>query len=494
MKVKIMKLIISLMFTGIIIGVKPVQAEEVKGKFEIDEYGALYRYNGNDKEVVIPNGVRRIMPSVFEGNTTITSVVIPEDFSDIGEKAFYKCTNLEKVALPADLFYSDSLAFEETPWLDNLRKSNSLVVVNGILFDGKGCVGAVKVPDDVRTIGGSAFAGNKSITSVELSDSIEYIGTKAFYKCTKLEEIDIPENYLSIRAFAFEDTLWIDNQRKLNPMVIINGGLIDGNACVGAVTIPSEVDFINEYAFSENDSITSINFTDNTYYIQQYAFASCSRLQSVTIPENVSPLFGYNAFFSCKSLKSVTILGGGLMGHAFGDCDPGLIIYGSNDDTSTYIKNSAKEYGYTYKEIALNKTKSNLAIGSSLSLKMNNGGKMSSWKTSNSKVATVKNGKVTAISAGTATITGKYEGKSYKCIITVKEPAFNKTKATLDVGKTLILKMTNDGKITEWKSSNTKVATVKDGKVTAKAVGTATISGKYNGKNYKCTVTVVKKK
>lgn len=42
-----------------------------------------------------------------------------------------------------------------------------------------------------------------------------------------------------------------------------------------------------------------------------------------------------------------------------------------------------------------------------------------------------------------------------------------------------------------WKSSNSKIASVSDGKVTAKGVGRATITAyTTGGKNVKCTVTV----
>ncbi len=67
----------------------------------------------------------------------------------------------------------------------------------------------------------------------------------------------------------------------------------------------------------------------------------------------------------------------------------------------------------------------------------------------------------------------------------------NKTKITLNVGKTANLKL-KGAKVKKWSSSNKKVATVSSkGKVKAKKEGTATIKAKAkNGKTYKCKVTV----
>lgn len=74
----------------------------------------------------------------------------------------------------------------------------------------------------------------------------------------------------------------------------------------------------------------------------------------------------------------------------------------------------------------------------------------------------------------------------------------DKTKAALSVGETLTLTRTVTGykKYTvQWSSSDKTVATVSKGKVTAKKEGTATITAKIKGTDYKatCKVTVTKK-
>lgn len=122
------------------------------------------------------------------------------------------------------------------------------------------------------------------------------------------------------------------------------------------------------------------------------------------------------------------------------------------------------------------------------------------WKTSNPKVATVTAGKVKAVNKGTATITvTTTSGKKASIKVTVKIPAkkvkLSKKKATLKVSKTLKLKATmtpanSTDKLT-WKTSNKKVATVKNGKVKAKKKGKVTITVKtQSGKTAKCKITV----
>ena len=127
------------------------------------------------------------------------------------------------------------------------------------------------------------------------------------------------------------------------------------------------------------------------------------------------------------------------------------------------------------------------------------------WTSSNTAVAKVSStGKVTAVKAGTATITVKTAdgGKTATCKITVKVPVtsvkLNATAKTLNVGKTFQLaawpqpsNATN--KAVTWTSSNTTVATVSStGLVTAKKKGTATITVKTvdGGKTATCKITV----
>ena len=122
------------------------------------------------------------------------------------------------------------------------------------------------------------------------------------------------------------------------------------------------------------------------------------------------------------------------------------------------------------------------------------------WSSDKPNIAAVdENGIVTAKAKGTATITADIDGHICTCKVTVKNPTYsslNYTEITLYVKQTKTLKINVtpsdyglDG--LKWKSSNTKVAAVdKNGKVTAKAKGTATITLSGNGIERKCKVTV----
>lgn len=162
-----------------------------------------------------------------------------------------------------------------------------------------------------------------------------------------------------------------------------------------------------------------------------------------------------------------------------------------------------------------------ITAGGSFNIKVIGTSKKVKWSSSNKKIATVnKKGKVKARKAGKVTITAKVSGKKYKCKVTVKKNpnyqvktfsgrAINVSALKLDKNKvaydtsgksdavyisnergTFQLKLLNNKKKVKWKTSNSKVATVNEGKVTAVSKGKCKITAIVGKKRYKCSVTI----
>lgn len=143
--------------------------------------------------------------------------------------------------------------------------------------------------------------------------------------------------------------------------------------------------------------------------------------------------------------------------------------------------------------IKLNKKTATVVIGKKVTLKVSGTKKKVSWASTNKSVATVTaKGVVTGKKAGTATIKAKVSGKTLKCKITVKEsPKLSSTKCSMFWGTTKTLKVTGTNKKVKWTTSDSSIVTVtKQGKLTAKKSGKATVAATVGSKKLKCTVTV----
>ena len=147
--------------------------------------------------------------------------------------------------------------------------------------------------------------------------------------------------------------------------------------------------------------------------------------------------------------------------------------------------------GSSVNKIKISATKATVGVGETVKLKVSGTKQSVKWSSSNSKVASVSGGKVKGKKKGTATITAKVKGKKLKCRVTVKNRIYlSKKSATVYVGKSLQLKVKGTSSKVKWYSSNQSIATVKNGKVTGKKEGSATITAKVNGKSLKCDVKV----
>lgn len=159
--------------------------------------------------------------------------------------------------------------------------------------------------------------------------------------------------------------------------------------------------------------------------------------------------------------------------------------------------------------IKLNKTTLTLSIGENVKLEAEVSPKETTnktilWESSNPQVVTVENGVVEGKAQGEATVSAKCGKVTATCIVTVRTQTIpvesitlDKTSVEMNEGEQLKLVATvmpsEASQTVIWTSSDSKVATVVDGNVTALKSGKTTITAEVGGKQAKCEVTVKKK-
>ena len=271
------------------------------------------------------------------------------------------------------------------------------------------------------------------------------------------------------------------------PTVTVSGNaIVRANGSVGGIKSNSSAGV--QYG-TGSDGTGGIVFDGNTGTV----YGDVELQKDLTIGEGESLTIPDGASLTIGSDATLTVDGGTLTGNVTGDVN------------------------YKVTGVSLSPSTLNLDVGASSTLTAtitpdNATDKSVTWESSDTNIATVENGKVTAVAQGSTTITATAadgSGEKATCSVTVKEAAnvpvtsvsLDKTTLELKEGETAQLTATvaptdATNKNVTWASSNSAVATVDaTGNVKAVGAGTATITVTAQSDNTKsatCAVTVEK--
>ena len=373
---------------------------------------------------------------------------------EIGDDALDLSLSLNEGLDLGGLISEDVPAANEADGLTSNSKDNPFVINdNGVLTKYTGEGGNVIVPDGVVAIGKKVFANNADIKAVTIPESVTQVRASAFYGCDALAYVTILAKDITIADNAF---------KKTSPVF---------RTVIGSKA--AEWASKHKFTVEENVVVLTQNITmkaaiGDTYRIVLKFFKA---LRYVS---------GNPAIATVSDRGLVTVKNGGTVQ---------IMVTMENQETLILTLT------IPYPPASLSKTALDLKVGDSATLTVENlSGRTVSWSSDNPGIATVNQGKVTAVRAGKCVITATLsDGTVLKCGVTVTDPAkLNKTKLKLRVGKSYKLKVKYlAGRNVTWTSDNNGVATVQGGKVTARKAGTCTITAHVqNGNALQCKVTV----
>jgi|GEM_PF-4477481 len=160
--------------------------------------GVLVKYVGNEKVIVVPEGVASIGDNAFNGCSEAEKIVLPNSITSIGELAFSRCASLMEIVMPDTM--------------ESLGKN---------AFGGCASLKEIVIPDGITTINESVFMNCKSLTKVVIPESVDFIDGFAFLGCSSLEYITFPENVSEVRV-KVDSTCGLKGAKILNKDAFIS--------------------------------------------------------------------------------------------------------------------------------------------------------------------------------------------------------------------------------------------------------------------------------
>ena len=226
----------------------------------------------SDLELVfIPNTVKMIRESCFNGCYSLFEITIPESVTTIGMNAFKSCNTLTDLHIPLSVTSIGDGAFNSCRSLTNLTvaeghsrytidnerykclidktnkkliqgMSDSVIPLDGSVTSlGDYCftntnIQSVQIPELVTTIPAHAFSWCGQLSSVKFPSTLRTLGATCFAWCYELKEVTLPQNLTTITTFVF-------------------------NSCpIETVTIPENVNEIGDRSFALNSALKNVYF------------------------------------------------------------------------------------------------------------------------------------------------------------------------------------------------------------------------------------------
>lgn len=236
----------------------------------------------------------------FESCYALTGLTISSGVTSIGNGAFIDCINLTSVTVDAgNLNYSslDGVLYNKDKsrlvyFPGGLTGSFSIPSSVKSIEEGafESCkLTSVMLPANLTSIGGFAFCGCTSLTgSITIPASVTSIVRNAFNGCNKLTGINVDtdnQNYSSMYGILYD--------KDQADLLFCPLGLT-------SVTIPYGVTSIANNAFYECSGFTSVTIPASVTSIGSYAFCNCSKLASVYFDGAPTMNHGLDTFSGCS--------------------------------------------------------------------------------------------------------------------------------------------------------------------------------------------------
>lgn len=244
-----------------------------------------YKDNNTLVSIILPDDVEVISNEAFYNCQMLDSIYIPAKVSVISEKAFGVNVHLRKIVVS-----------ENNKTYDSRENCNAIIssTTNTLIL------GACKtvIPLSVTSIGPKAFEYN-IIESIEIPNSVVSIRSRAFSSCSRLKYLEIPTSVITIDTDAFwncNSLTYIDLPSSIEKI-----GDLAFSGCSNLVYLDLPKNLKTIPRISNCQALKHITIGNHIVSVKNGDILNCNSLKSITVKTIVEPniLSDYSYSYFC---------------------------------------------------------------------------------------------------------------------------------------------------------------------------------------------------
>lgn len=463
------------------------------------------------KNINIPSGVTSIGSMALANCQSLTDVIIPNNITCIREYTFWGCTNLTNINIPSSVISIEKYAFDGCRSLVSIDIPNKVTSIGDWTFANCESLKNINIPNSITNIGEYAFILCKNLTNIKISNNVTSMKGYVFYNWTENQTIDCtdfdsaPSGWdTNWNAYCKATIKWKTaanipvtgiTLNKTNTTLVINA-----KETLTATVSPTNATNKEITWASSNQSIVTVNNGEITAKGVGTAkitattkdgnkVASCTvvvtnNVTGITIKTAPTKVI-YNKGESLNltggkititrqsgEKQDIDITSSMVSGYDSSKTGKQTITVTYEGKTTSFEITVNETTNVSVTGISLNKTTAEIKVGEWVIVEAtitpsNATDKNIIWSSSDEGIATVINGKITAVKEGTATITAKTNdgGKTATCKVNVIKnenptPSKQIINFKLDIPEQIVLKQGEEfaipnGKITLYYSDGT---------------------------------------
>ena len=222
---------------------------------------------------------------------------VPEGTIGIADVAFASCNEVSSITLPNSLKIIGASSFQ------GMAKLTSVIIGSGVETIG---LQAFSFCENLSTV----ILGSYDWDTYEMTDSsLKNISKYAFYQCSKLTSIEIPETVESIGGYAFRKSAMYNSAADgVVYAGVKNRWAVDWNGNIalagGNITVKDGTVGVAEYAFYQCLFISHLTLPDSVKYINRAACYEAMYMFGVTLPSGLERIEEMT-FYKCTQLMDV---------------------------------------------------------------------------------------------------------------------------------------------------------------------------------------------